>query len=300
MAGNLILIIDDDHAQHQTLGEYLEVSGYEVAHAEDGNQGLYVMEEQKPDLILLDIQMPVMDGFKTLEVIRKKSGFKNIPVMLLTSLDRDYLKIKGLELGADDYIIKPLNSEELLARVNASIRRSGRHKTAERGMEGSLSDIGLTDILQSLQLGSKTASIFLKEMDAEIYIQNGSLLGARQGAFKGDQALTRIFLLEKGGFTVRFNELPAHLSGKTQSLMSVLMSVTADVDEIKDVVSRIRADEHLIKLKNDVSDFPALSIFTNYHPVSFIDMIVSMEGEPKDNLKTLITAWKEGKLTIAK
>lgn len=300
MAGNLILIIDDDQAQHQTLGEYLKVSGYEVAHAYEGSQGLVVMEAQKPDMILLDIQMPIMDGFKTLEVIRKKPDFKDIPVMLLTSLDRDYLKIKGLDLGADDYIIKPLNSEELLARVNAAIRRSGRNKPGERGMEGSLSDIGLTDIMQSLQLGSKTASIFLKDMDGEIYIQNGALLGARQGAFTGDQALTRIFLLEKGGFIVRFNELPTHISGKTKSLMSALMNVTADVDEIKDVVSRIRANDHLIKLKNEVSDFPALERFNNFPPVSFIDMIVSMEGDPKDNLKTLITAWKEGKLTIAK
>ena len=300
MPGNLILIIDDDQTQHLILGNYLEKAGYKVIHAENGVQGLKTMEEQKPELILLDIQMPVMDGFKTLEAIRKKSGFKDIPVLLLTSLDRDYLKIKGLELGADDYVTKPFNEAELMARVKAALRRAERNRPSEGGMEGNLSDIGLTDILQSLQLGSKTASIFLPGMDAEIFIQNGSVSGVRQGNFKGYQALARIFLLEKGPFSVRFNEIPKDLSEDSRPLMSVLMSVLADVDEIKDIINRIRAEERLIKVDDDIAEFPVLEKFRTYPPLSFIDMIVSMDGELKENLKTLVAASKKGKLKVVK
>ncbi len=300
MSGNLILIIDDDQTQHLILGNYLEKAGYKVTHAENGVQGLKAMEEQKPDLVLLDIQMPVMDGFKTLEAIRKKSGFKDIPVLLLTSLDRDYLKIKGLELGADDYITKPFNEAELMARVKAALRRAERNRPSEGGMEGNLSDIGLTDILQSLQLGSKTASIYLSGMDAEIFIENGSVSGVRQGNFREYQALVRIFLLEKGPFSVRFNEIPRNISDNPKPLMSVLMSVLADVDEIKDIISRIKAEERLIKVDDEISEFPALEKFRNYPPLSFIDMIVSMDGELKENLKTLIAASKKGKLKVVK
>lgn len=303
MSGNLILIIDDDQTQHLILENYLKQEGYKVLHAENGIQGLQTMEEQKPDLILLDIQMPVMDGFKTLEAIRKKTGFKEIPVILLTSLDRDYLRIKGLELGADDYVTKSFEKDKgtlLMARVKATLRRSERKGPSEGGMEGNLSDIGLTDILQSLQLGSKTASIFLPGMDAEIFIKNGSITGVRQNNFKEYQALIRIFLLEKGPFSVQFNEIPENMSEDAKPLMSVLMSVLADVDEIKDIISRIRAEERLIKVANDLQEFPALEKFKNSQPLSFIDMIVSMEGELKENLKTLIAASKKGKLIVVK
>ncbi len=301
MSSNLILIIDDDQTQHLILGNYLEKAGYKVAHAEEGSQGLKVMEEQKPDLILLDIQMPVMDGFKTLEAIKKKKPFKNIPVLLLTSLDRDYLKIKGLELGADDYVTKPFNEAELLARVKAALRRTERSRPSEGGMEGNLSDIGLSDILQSLQLGSKTASIFLPGMDGEIFIDNGSVVGVHQGNFKGYQAVSRLFLLERGPFSVKFNELPAGLSQEPpEPLMSLLMRVLADVDEIKDIISRIRAEDRLIKVDDDLSEFPQLEKFKNRHPLSFIEMTASIEGDLKDNLKILVAASKKGKLKIVK
>jgi DNA-binding response OmpR family regulator len=297
----LILIIDDDQTQHLILGEYLKSLGYEVAHAIDGAHGLKIMEAQKPDLILLDVQMPVMDGFKTLELIREKSAFRDTPVLMLTSLARETLKIKGLELGADDYITKPFNKAELIARVKAALRRVVRNRRTEGLMEGNLSDLGLADLLQSMELGSKTASIFLTAMNGEIFIEKGYLISVRQGGFTRDEALTRIFLLEKGAFSVRFNYLPPDVSKEDpRPLMSVLMGVLANVDEIKDIIRRIGVENRLIKTDPDPSEFPQLEKFKDMPPLSFTDLLVLMEGDLKKNLKTLILASKKGKIKIVK
>ena len=294
----MILIIDDDQTQHLILGEYLKISGYDVIHAKDGAQGLKITEAQKPDLILLDVQMPVMDGFRTLEQIREKPDFRDMPVLMLTSLAREKLKIKGLELGADDYITKPFNRAELLARLNAALRRV-RSRRTEGVMEGNLSDLGMSDLLQSMELGSKTASIFLKELKSEIFIQNGSLLHVRQGQFTGDQALTRIFLLEKGTFSVKFNDLPPEMAEKEETpLMSVLMGVLADVDEMKDMINRLGVKERLVRIVPDISDFPPLEKFRNLSPLPFVNLLTMMDGELKDNLSTLIAASKQGKLKL--
>jgi len=297
----LILIIDDDQTQHLILGEHLKQSGYDVIHAKDGSHGLKILESQKPDLVLLDVQMPVMDGFTTLGLIREKSSFKDIPVLLLTSLVREKLKIKGLELGADDYITKPFNKAELLARVNAALRRVVRNRRTEGVMEGNLSDLGLSDLLQSMELGSKTASIYLKEIDGDIFIENGMLIHVRQGFFTGDNALTRVFLLEKGSFSVRFNDLPANIPrNDAKPLMSVLMGVLADVDEIKDMIKVMGAEGRLLKADSDTAAFPELEKLKGLPAMPFVNLMALMEGNLKDNLKPLAAAFKKGKIKIVK
>lgn len=301
MENYLILIIDDDQTQHLILGEHLKQAGYDVIHAKDGAHGLKILESQKPDLVLLDVQMPVMDGFRTLEMIREKPVFKDIPVLLLTSLVREKLKIKGLELGADDYITKPFNKAELMARVNAALRRVVRNRRTEGVMEGNLSDLGLSDLLQSMELGSKTASIALKEIDGDIFIENGMLLHVRQGFFTGDDALTRVFLLEKGSFSVRFNDLPANIPHKdAKPLMSVLMGVLADVDEIKDMVRVMGLQDRLLKADSDLSAFTELEKLKGLPSLPFANLIALMEGNLKDNLKPLTAAFKKGKIKIVK
>ncbi|NJL59817.1 MAG: response regulator [Desulfobacteraceae bacterium] len=256
--------------------------------------------KKKPDLVLLDIQMPGMDGFKILETIRKKSAFRDIPVLMLTSLEHQHLKIKGLELGADDYITKPFNRAELLARIKAALRRSERYRKTEGIMEGNLGDVGLSDLLQSMELGSRTASIYLQTLDAEIFVENGMLLHTRFRQFSGTQALTRIFLMEKGAFSIKFNEIPSGVTGDPIPLMSVLMGVLSEVDEVKDIVRKIKVEHRLIRVDDDLSEFPELGKFKTLPPMSFIEMLVLMDHDIKTNVKTLIKASKKGKLRLVK
>ena len=118
--GYKILIADDEPEIRDLLRLYLENEQYEVIEAEDGQQALDRLRDGKPDLCVLDIMMPKMDGYHVLQELRKES---NIPVLVLSAKDADSEKILGLNLGADDYLSKPFNPLEAVARVNSNIRR---------------------------------------------------------------------------------------------------------------------------------------------------------------------------------
>jgi len=115
-----ILVADDEKEIRELLRLYLENSGYKVIEAEDGQQALDSLRSGHIDLCLLDIMMPKVDGYHVLQELRKES---NIPVMILSAKDADSEKILGLNLGADDYMAKPFNPLEAVARVNSNIRR---------------------------------------------------------------------------------------------------------------------------------------------------------------------------------
>ncbi len=117
-----ILVVDDDEDIRLLVRELLERSGYEVVEAADGREALKLMYTTPPALVLLDITMPDLDGYQTLERIRDLS---DVPVAMLTARSQELEKVRGLSAGADDYIAKPFGRQELLARVQALLRRSG-------------------------------------------------------------------------------------------------------------------------------------------------------------------------------
>ncbi len=291
-----ILIIDDDSSQHIIIGEYLKLSGYEPLSATDGESGLEMLAAERPDLVLLDIQMPGMDGFQTLDRIRNDPAHRDVPVIFLTALDRDNLKIRGLKEGADDYITKPFNKAELLARITAVLRRTARYRRTEGMMDGDLSDVGLSELLQSMDLGSKTATILMPGMDAEVCVEDGYLVHVRQGEFTGTMALKRLFLLERGAFSVKFNILPADITKVPESLMSVLMGVLAEVDEVRELIRRARAEGRTVRILSGAGG--ALESFADGPPMPFLDLVAHIDGDLKENVRELIKASKQGKLKL--
>lgn len=122
-SGNaLILIAEDEVEIADILAAYLQRSGMRTVHAGDGLQALAQHLARKPDLVLLDVQMPGLDGWRVLSAIRSRG---NTPVIMLTALDQDIDKLMGLRVGADDYVVKPFNPAEVVARVQAVLRRTG-------------------------------------------------------------------------------------------------------------------------------------------------------------------------------
>jgi DNA-binding response OmpR family regulator len=122
MSKHRILVVDDDEDIRLLVRELLERAGYEVVEATDGREALKLMYSNPPALVLLDITMPDLDGYQTLERIRDLS---DVPVAMLTARSQELEKVRGLSAGADDYIAKPFGRQELLARVQALLRRSG-------------------------------------------------------------------------------------------------------------------------------------------------------------------------------
>lgn len=121
MAGELILVVDDEANILDLARLYLEREGYRVDEAMDGQQALDKIESLEPALVILDIMLPEVDGFDVCRRVRAKS---DVPIIMLTARDDDVDKIVGLELGADDYMTKPFNPRELVARVKAILRRA--------------------------------------------------------------------------------------------------------------------------------------------------------------------------------
>ena len=117
-----ILVVDDDQDIRLLLRELLERAGYTVDEAEDGRTALRTLFTTPPALVILDVTMPDMDGYQTLERIRDLS---EVPVLMLTARTQELEKVRGLSAGADDYVAKPFGRQELLARVQALLRRSG-------------------------------------------------------------------------------------------------------------------------------------------------------------------------------
>ena len=123
-----ILVVDDQTNVRKLLRDYLGSQGYRVVTANDGQSALFTARYEHPDLVLLDVMMPGMDGYQFLSAFRKES---QTPVIIITAKEEETDAVLGLELGADDYVIKPFRMRELLARIRATLRRQGGQPTEQ-------------------------------------------------------------------------------------------------------------------------------------------------------------------------
>ncbi|HIS00462.1 MAG TPA: response regulator transcription factor [Candidatus Excrementavichristensenella intestinipullorum] len=127
----LILIADDDPVVHESLGLYLDAEGFGHVSAYDGEQALEMVQSEQPDLMILDLMMPKMPGTDVCRTVRKSS---KLPIIMLTAKGEEIDRILGLELGADDYIVKPFSPREVLARIRAVLRRFSEPAAADESV----------------------------------------------------------------------------------------------------------------------------------------------------------------------
>ncbi len=161
MSGKRILVVDDEPNIVELARMYLEQEGFQVESASDGAQALELIEGRQPALVVLDLMLPEVDGF---EVCRRTRAKSEVPIIMLTARDEDVDKIVGLELGADDYLTKPFNPRELVARIKAILRR------AERGPQVGERSIQLADLLidparREVRVGEQPIELRAKEFD---------------------------------------------------------------------------------------------------------------------------------------
>ncbi|MEX0771181.1 MAG: response regulator [Balneolaceae bacterium] len=123
MSKTTILVVDDEQDILDLIEYNLRIEGFEVLKAENGQEGIQLVKDHKPDLILLDIMMPEMDGLEVCDRLRKDETVSRIPIIFLTARDDEKTEVEGLNLGADDYITKPISTRKLLSRIKAVLRR---------------------------------------------------------------------------------------------------------------------------------------------------------------------------------
>ena len=172
MAEGQVLVVDDEEHIVELLKFNLENTGYKVITANNGNDAISLAKENKPDLVLLDLMLPGMDGFDVCKEIKRNAETRKTAIIMLTAKGEEFDKILGLELGADDYITKPFSIRELLARVKAVLRRSASAKTEEINVFES-GHLSVNFERHEVKVNGEKVDMTLKEFELlEILIKN--------------------------------------------------------------------------------------------------------------------------------
>ncbi len=157
-----ILIVDDNEDIQDILGTYVAKEGFEPVVAKDGFEALDLFKKTDPAVILLDVMMPGMDGYKVCQKIREDS---DVPIILVTAKGEDYERVMGLDIGADDYIVKPFSGNEVMARVRAVLRRMGRTDVTEDKKVLNIGDLTINIEAYTIYVGSKKLPMTKKEVE---------------------------------------------------------------------------------------------------------------------------------------
>lgn len=162
MSAEKILVVDDDKNICELLRLYLEKEGYSVILCHDGQEAVVKFNALNPDMILLDIMLPSLDGWQVCREIRRKS---NAPIIMLTAKGETFDKVLGLELGADDYVVKPFDTKEIVARIKAVLRRISQGTTADEIKEVSFDKLVVNMTRYELKVDNKTIDTPPKELE---------------------------------------------------------------------------------------------------------------------------------------
>ena len=204
MNENLILVVEDEASIAEVVSLYLKRAGYSAQIASDGRQAMTFFERRKPDLVILDLMLPEVDGLSVARWMRERS---NVPIIMLTARRAEIDRITGLEMGADDYVVKPFSPQELVSRVRAVMRRLGREQ-ADVEHEQNLS-------FDDLNINPRSRVVTRKEMPVELTVKEFDMLYllARhpKQVFTREQLLERVWggaqFIDPGTVTVHVRRL---------------------------------------------------------------------------------------------
>ncbi len=176
-----LMVVDDDEAQRERTAALMRDAGHEVFVADNGVKALSMALQIQPDLILSDVQMPIMDGWTLVRMLRARPSLMHVPVVFVTSLSSDEQRLQGYRLGVDDYIPKPFHEDELALRVQRVLTRARaypRNVAGAKALRGSLAHVSLTTLLSFLEIERRTGILLLVRPDAvaTLYLRDGAAI----------------------------------------------------------------------------------------------------------------------------
>jgi DNA-binding response OmpR family regulator len=240
VARKSLLLVDADARSLRVLEVSLRKAGFNLATCGDGKTALETIELAPPDLILTDTRLPGMDGFQLVETLHANTDWSHIPIMFLSSDTSVESKVRGLQLGVEDYLTKPIYIKEIVARINLALQRSEREAVARprtslsrTRFTGSLGDMGLVDLLQTIDMSRKSGVLALHQDNGKrgtITFRDGQLVDAELGLLRGERAVYRLLLWNEGDFDVDFR--PVRVEPKIDTpTQGLLMEGMRRVDE---------------------------------------------------------------------
>jgi DNA-binding response OmpR family regulator len=214
LAKKKVLLVDSDLRSLRVLEVSLRKAGYNVTCANDGAAALEVIEHQAPDLIIADTKLPKMDGYAFVRRLRENREWATIPVIFLATQRSVEDKIRGLELGVDEYLTKPIFVRELLARVNVVLARRTQESLSDQRASGSLKtrfagsiqDMTVVDLLQTFEISRKSGTITFKSGSrlGYVWFKDGRMIDADVGTLRGEEAVYRMLVWSEADFEVDF------------------------------------------------------------------------------------------------
>jgi CheY-like chemotaxis protein len=214
VAKQSLLLVDGDVKSLRVLEVSLKKAGFNVTTAVNGQDAIEKVETSQPDLIISDIKMPEMDGFAFCRRLKQNGDWAQIPFIFLTGESSVEDKIRGLELGVEDYLTKPIYIKEILTRVRILLQKRERASLEERResrtkFAGQLSDMAVVDLIQTIEISRKSGVIhFVADARrAAIYFRNGKVIDAELGRLQGEDAVYRLLIWTDGEFEVEFKNI---------------------------------------------------------------------------------------------
>lgn len=212
MANSCLLLVDGDAKSLRVLEVSLKKAGFNILTASTGIDALQRASDCTPDLVISDTDMPEMNGYAFCKEFKQNSDWAGIPFIFLTKESSIENKIKGLELGVDDYLTKPIYIKEILTRVRILLQKRERShvelkKEHNTRFAGQLNDMGVVDLIQTIEVSRKTGVIYFKQDDkrqATIFFKDGKVIDAETGHLAGAEAVYRILTWNKGEFEALF------------------------------------------------------------------------------------------------
>jgi CheY-like chemotaxis protein/tetratricopeptide (TPR) repeat protein len=213
-----LLVVDGDPKSLRVLDVSLKKAGFEVATATSGREAMALLEASVPDLIISDTDLAETDGFELCRRIKASPEWAKIPFLFVSSRKSIEDKIRGLELGVDDYLSKPIYIKEIGIRVRTALQRAERERMESRRegrtrFAGDLSDVGVVDLVQTIELNRKSGIIHIVNRDnrrGSIFFRDGKVVDAEVGRLSGANAVYRLFSWFDGQFAVEFKHIRRH------------------------------------------------------------------------------------------
>lgn len=250
-----LLLVDGDSKSLRLVDVSLKKAGFYVTATSNGREALAALESAVPDLIISDTNMPEMDGFELCRRLQQKPEWAGIPFIFLSARTPIEEKIRGLDLGVEDYLCKPIYIKELTIRVRMVLQRQERERLASRReggtkFEGQLADIGVVDLVQIIEINRKSGIIHVQNRDGRrgaLYFRDGLVIDAETGQLQGAEAVYRIFAWSEGSFEVEF-KLIRRRDTIELSTQALLMEGMRRLDEWTRLVEAVPALDARVEL----------------------------------------------------
>ncbi len=254
MAKQHLLLVDGDPKSLRVMEVSLRKAGFTVTTAVHGRDALERCEASPPDLILSDTKMPEMDGFELCRRLKQDERYRGIPFIFLTGQKSVEFKVKGLELGVEDYLTKPIYIKEIVTRVKILLEKREKERLEKKDLRasfsGNLSDMGVVDLVQTLEMGKKSGALHITGRSGDtavVFFRDGRVLDCELGQVSGENAFYRLLNWQEGEFAIEFRpiERAERIPFSTQGL---LMEGMRRIDEWGRIVEQLPALDHVFEL----------------------------------------------------